>query len=146
MSEEEENTAPNKAFWAIGYTALVWNIIGIVSYLMTVTLSPEALDLMPLEERALYTEVPLLINGAYAIAVFGSTIACLLLLLRRSLSVVAFMVSLVAIIIQMGYGIFFSPLLEVQGPSALALPLSVVAVAAFLTWYAISVKQRAWYK
>lgn len=146
MSDNSQQNTPSKSFWVIGYAALAWNIIGIITFLTTVTISSEALDLMPIEERNLYTEVPLAITIAYAIAVFGGTLGCVMLLLRKSLAVVVFIVSLVAIVIQMGYTLLFSSVIEVQGMPALALPLTIIIVAACLVWYAKSVEKDGWYK
>lgn len=144
MPNKENRNTPNRSFWLIGYTALAWNIIGIVTYLLTITISAEALALMSIEERALYTEVPLIISVAYAVAVFGGTLACILLLLKKPLSVTVFVVSLVAIVIQMGHTLFISSLLEIQGVSALVIPLSVITVAIYLAWYSNSVRRKGW--
>ena len=78
MSDKEIRDIPKRSFWVISGIALIWNMIGIATYLMTVTISIESLELMPIDERTLYTEVPLLVTSAYAIAVFGGTLACIL--------------------------------------------------------------------
>jgi len=145
MPLNESDKTPSKSFWFIAYGALIWNIIGIITFMMTVTISPEALELMPIEERNLYTEIPLAITVAYAIAVFGGTLACALLLLRKSIGVSAFVLSFVAIIVQMGYTLLFSSVIEVQGLPALALPFSIIIVAACLVWYSMAVGKRGWY-
>jgi hypothetical protein len=144
MSDKEIRDIPKRSFWVISGIALIWNMIGIATYLMTVTISIESLELMPIDERTLYTEVPLLVTSAYAIAVFGGTLACILLLLRKSLSVAVFILSLIAIIIQMGHALLISSLLEVQGLSASALPILLITIAAYLVWYSDSVRKKGW--
>lgn len=144
MAVQTESIKPARSFWIISILALVWNAIGIVTYLMSVTLSPEALAAMPEAERALYTDIPAWVTGAYAIAVFGGTIASAALLLRKAWAVPAFIVSLVAIVVQMGHALFTSELLDVKGPSSAVLPIVIVVIAAFLVWYARSAKSKGW--
>lgn len=147
MSNEVDQPAtPSKSFWVISYAALIWNLIGVATFIMTVMISDEALAAMSAAERAIYTEVPMLVTAAYGIAVLGGTLGCVLLLLRNSLALTTFIVSLIAICIQMGYSILFSPVLEVQGATALALPLLITLIAADLVWYSHRVGKKGWYK
>ena len=139
-----ETRKPPRSFWIIASLALVWNAIGIMTYLMTVMMSPEALEALPEAERALYTDTPAWATGAYAIAVFGGTLACVALLLRKAWAVPLFVVSLVAILIQMVHALFMTSLLEVRGPSAVVLPLLIVLIAAYLVWYSRSAKKKGW--
>ena len=87
-----------------------------------------AVAAMPEADRALYTDIPAWVTGAYAIAVFGGTIASVALLLRKAWAVPAFIVSLAAIVVQMGHALFVSELLNVKGPSAAVLPIVIVAI------------------
>lgn len=49
---------PPRSFWIISILALVWNLIGIATSLMSLTTSDEMLAAMPEAERALHTNVP----------------------------------------------------------------------------------------
>ena len=139
-----DTTKPARSFWVMGALALIWNAIGIVTFLMTVTMSPEALADLPEAERALYTDTPAWSIGMYAIAVFGGTLAAIVLLLRKAWAVPLFAISLVAIIVQMGYALFMTPLLEVRGATAAIMPLVIVAVAVYLLWYARTAREKGW--
>ncbi len=99
---------------------------------------------MPEAERALYTDIPVWATSAYAIAVFGGTLGSIFLLMRKAWAIPAFIVSLVAIVVQMGHAFFMTAMLEVQGASAAVLPLLIVAVAIFLVWYARYAKKKGW--
>jgi hypothetical protein len=55
-----------------------------------------------------------------------------------------FVVSLVAILIQMVHALFMTSLLEVHGPSAVVLPLLIVLIATYLVWYSRSAKRKGW--
>jgi hypothetical protein len=135
---------PTRSFWIVASLALVWNALGIVTYLMSVTMSAETLASMSEAERALYTDIPVWVTGAYAVAVFGGTVASIALLLRKAWAVPTFVVSLVAIVIQMSHALFMSALIEVQGAGAAVFPVVIVVVAAFLVWYSMSAKKKGW--
>lgn len=139
-----ETRKPPRSFWIIASLALVWNAIGIMTYLMTIMMSQEALEALPEAERALYTDTPAWATGAYAIAVFGGTLACGALLLRKAWAVPLFVVSLGAILIQMIHALLMTSLLEVRGLSAVVLPLLIVLIAAYLVWYSRSAKKKGW--
>lgn len=144
MTATATRTSPSRSFWIVGVLALLWNLIGIMTYLMTVTMSQETLDAMPAAERALYMNVPPIVTSAYAIAVFGGTFGSIGLLMRKAWSIPVFIVSLAAIVVQMGHALFMSALLDVQGAGAAVLPLLIVAIAAFLVWYSTAARQRGW--
>lgn len=131
-----------RSFWIISGLALVWNLIGVATYMMTVTLTPEAIAEMPEAERALYTDIPTWVTSAYAIAVFTGFIGSVLLLMKRGIAYPIFIVSLIAIVAQMSYSLFMSDAIAVQGPSAAVLPILVAGIAGFLVWYSSKTKQQ----
>ena len=135
---------PPRSFWVLGAVATVWNLLGVATYLMSVTMSPTAIQAMPEAERALYQNIPAWVTSSYAIAVFGGTIACVLLLLRKSWAVTLFALSLLAILLQMAYTLFVSPLLAVRGAAGAILPLCIIAAAVGLLWYARDARKRGW--
>lgn len=142
MPESTYRTTPTRGFWIISVLALLWNLIGIATYLMTVMMTPETLAAMPEAERAMYDNMPAWVVSAYAIAVWGAALASVALLMRKAWSIPVFVVSLIAIVIQMGFGIFATPLLEVQGPGAAVLPLLIVLIAIYLVWFSMSAKRK----
>lgn len=131
---------PTRGYWIISIVALLWNLLGIMAYMMHVTLTAEDLAAMNEAERALYTGAPAWVTAAYAIAVFGGTLGCVGLLLRKSWAVAVFAVSLVAIIAQMGYSLLMTDLIEVMGASSVIMPLVVVAIGAYLLYFANNAK------
>lgn len=144
MSDTSTGGTLPRSFWIIGILALVWNLLGVASYLMTVTMSPSALAAMTDAERALYQNIPVWVTSSFAIAVFGGTLACILLLMRRRLATTLFLVSLLAILVQMSHTLFMSPMLAVRGAAGAMLPLCVVIAAIFLLWYARGAQGRGW--
>lgn len=135
---------PARSFYLVSGVALLWNLIGVATYLTSVTMSPDALAQLPEAQRALHESTPAWVTGAYAIAVFGGTLGCVALLLRKAWAVPVFVVSLVAAIVQFGYSLLFTPMLDLIGASAAIFPIFVIAVAGFLVWYARSTRAKGW--
>lgn len=131
----DSNKKPEIAFWIIGIIALLWNLMGVAAYLMQAYMTEEDLLALPLEEQALYADIPAWVTGAYALAVFGGALGCILLLLRKKLATFVFMISFVSILAQMSYNIFMTKAVEVYGPGGLIMPVMVILIGAFLIWY-----------
>lgn len=143
MPEESSGTLPKSFYWSAG-VALVWNLLGVGAYLSQVTMSPDALNALPEAERALYANVPAWATAAFAIAVFGGAVGCLLLLLKKALATPVLIVSLLGVIVQMYHAFFVANSIEVYGPGGMIMPTIVVIIAIFLVWYSMRAKKRGW--
>lgn len=138
-------TKPTTAFWIIAVIALIWNIIGVFFWVTEHFLMTE-------EMKAAYSPEELeLVNNApswgiyvYGIAVFGGLLASILLLMRKKLAVGIFGISLLAILIQMGHWIFVMDAITVMGPSAVVMPLIVIAIAIFEYFYSKGAASNGW--
>ena len=60
----------------------------------------------------------------------------------KALAVPVFVVSLVAILVQMGHAFFLSAMLEVQGATAAVLPLLIIVIAIYLVWFSNEAKKK----
>lgn len=138
---ESMQSAPRRKFLMTGMLALMWNLIGVMTYLMEVMMTPETLAELPPAEAALRTDIPVWVTSAYAIAVFGGTLACVGLLLRKAWAVPLFAVSLLAILGQMGHALLLTEMLAVLGPTSAIVPIMIIAIAVVLLWYSVVVKQ-----
>ncbi len=128
------------SFWIIGAIALIWNVMGVINYF--VQMNPDMLAAYRESERTIIEGRPAWATGAFAIAVFGGTLGCLLLLLRKSAAYYLFIASLLGVILTMihtlGLGIDFG-LGEILG--IILMPL---VVAAFLIWYSKQAESKGW--
>ncbi|MDX1404368.1 MAG: hypothetical protein R3192_07520 [Woeseiaceae bacterium] len=138
------NTNLPKRFWIITSIMLAWNLIGIAAFLVDFTMSAETLAQMPAEQRALYENVPAWATAAYAIAVICGTLGCLALLFKKSVAIPLFVVSFIAVLLQMSHAFLGSDILDVMGPGSLAMPVVITVVAAFLIWFSVSAKKQSW--
>jgi hypothetical protein len=137
-------TKPATWFWVVSGIALVWNLMGVMAYIMQVTMSPEALQALPENERALLESVPTWATSAFAIAVWGSTLGCILLLMRKKLATPILIFSLAGILVQMYYNLFMSKSMEVYGPGGLAMPIMVLVFGVFLIWFSRKSAANGW--
>ncbi len=128
------------SFWAIGAVALIWNAMGVINFF--VQMNADALAAMPESHRAIVEGRPVWATGAFAIAVFGGALGCLLLLFRKSAAYYLFIASLLGVIVTMthtlGVHIDFG-LGEIVG--IILMPL---VAAAFLIWYSKRAQSKGW--
>jgi hypothetical protein len=143
-------------FKFVAILGLLWNVLGVLSYLFYTAflekmMTPEVLEAMPAEDRAatvaqlqLLAETPAWATGAYAIAVFGGLLGCILLLMRRSLAVPVLGLSLAGVIVQNVHSFGMTNAMEAAGPSSLILPGVVLLFAVVLLWMALKAKNEGW--
>ncbi len=131
------------SFWAIGAVTLIWNVMGVINFFMQ--MNADALASFPESHRAIIEGRPAWATGAFAIAVFGGALGCLLLLLRKSAAYYLFIASLLGVIVQLIHTlgiarstINFNPL------DILMIILMPLVVAAFLIWYSKRAESKGW--
>lgn len=135
---------PTTSFWVIGIIALLWNLSGLMSFFMDVFMSAETLAALTDEQRVLYESTPSWLKIFYGIAVIGGTLGCIALLIRKSFAIELFIISLVAVLIQMCYSLFLTNAVEVYGIISAIMPIVVIGIGVFLLWYARSAKTKGW--
>jgi hypothetical protein len=119
---------PPMWFWIVSVLAFVWNIMGVIAYLGQAYMPIEDLEKMSQAERLLFESQPAWVTGAFAIAVWGGTLGCLLLLLRKTWARPILLLSLVGIIAQLSHSFFMSNAFEVYGPGSMVMPLMVLII------------------
>jgi hypothetical protein len=135
---------PPTWFWIISIIAFIWNLMGVIAYITQVTMSLEAMEALPEAQRTLYENTPAWATGAFAIAVWGGALGCLLLILRKALATPVLLLSLVGIMVQMYHAFFISNSIEVFGPGGMIMPIMVVLIALFLVLFSRSAKSKNW--
>ena len=125
------------SFWVIGIVALIWNVMGCINYLMQ--MKPDALATYPEAARMLVADRPGWATGAFAVAVFGGALGCLLLLVKKSVAYYAFVASFLGVVVTNIYTFGVTDSTGIWVGSLMSL-----AVAVFLVWYSKSVKRKGW--
>ncbi len=143
MSEEPITKVP-KWFMIVAAVLLVWNLLGVMAYIVQVMMSPEALAALPQEQRQLYENTPAWATAAFAVAVNFGALGCVLLLLRKNLAGLFLQLSLAGVLVQMFHSFFMSKSFEVFGPGGLVMPVMVIVIAIYLVVLAAKAKMRRW--
>ncbi|WP_289107538.1 hypothetical protein [uncultured Pseudoalteromonas sp.] len=128
------------ALWA----ALIWNLLGVFAFIMHLMMTPEMISKLPLDQQAAYSNVPLWSTIAFAVAVFGGTLGCILLLAKNAFATPTFALSLVAIFIQQFYNFIVINSIKMLGISAVFMPILVIVIAFLLLYLSIKSKQQDW--
>ena len=128
------------SFWLIGVIALVWNVGGVINFFAQ--MNPDMLDVYRESERAIIEGRPVWATAAFAIAVFGGALGCLLLLLRKSVATYAFIASLLGVIVTMVHTLGAD--IEFGLGEVLGIILMPLVLAAFLIWYSKYAESKDW--
>ena len=143
------SNASNKpiiSFWIISIIALIWNLMGVNQYLQQAYNTESFRAMYTDEQFEIIQATPSWAIAAFAIAVFGGTFGCILLLMRKRIAKFFFMASLFGIVAQMIYNLFIVKALEVYGPGSIVMPIMVIAVGFFLVWYSKRAVINGWLK
>ena len=136
---------PGFSFWLIGALALLWNLLGVMAYVMQVSATPEQLAAAYTAEQVeLLLAVPAWATSMTAIATNFGVLGSILLLLKRNWSVAAYAISLVALIIQDIYTFAMTETLAVFGNTPLIIQSLVLLIAVFLVWYSRQAGAKGW--
>ncbi len=143
MNSSSPSAAP-RWFTIFAILALLWNLLGVAAFVMQATMSPEALAALPEAEQALYNSYPTWALIAFAAGVFGGAIGSLLLVMKKNLAGPVLWISLIGVVIQMGYGVFIARSYEVLGAASIVMPVMVVVIATYLVILAAKAKRNGW--
>ena len=126
------------SFWVIGAIGLVFNLMGCMNFISQ--MNADMVASMPGAYRAIVENRPAWGTGAFAIAVFGGALGCLLLLLRKSTAFYVFVASLISAVAAQ------IPLVGMAGfpVEALIGGLSQVVIGVLLIWYSKRVERKGW--
>lgn len=124
--------------WAVGIITLLWNGIGIFSYLMTRLGKLESLG-MTAEDIAFFESFPAWANALWAMGVWGAFAGSILLLLRSRWAVASLVIAVIGLL---GTTYFQRMMIEIPEKHD-SIPLSVMiwVITVFMLWYASRMKR-----
>ena len=142
---EKSNTKPPVWFWIVSILALLWNLMGVMSYLEQAYMTDEIKAQYTAEQLTLMQGVPAWVTAAFAIAVWGGLLGCIALLFRKRWAKPLLMLSLIAILIQMAYSFFMTNAAEIYGLiRGIIIPLLVIIIGIALVQFARIAEKRNW--
>ena len=127
------------SLWAVGALAILWNGLGTLLWGGTTFMPDTFLRELPAAHRDYVSGLPLWSPVTWGLGVLGGVVGSILLLLRNPLAVPALALSLFgAVANTMVY--FTNP--PPEGFFNLPLTLFIIGFAAFLLWFAHSMRRR----
>ncbi|MFS0735564.1 hypothetical protein ABC347_00800 [Sphingomonas sp. 1P06PA] len=135
---------PPRWFWIVAIVLLMWEAMGCAAYLSQVTMDAADLAKLPRAQAEIWMAMPDWAKGAYAIAVWIGLAGGIALVMRRRLALVAFLVSLAAVLVQFGWVFAATPILTTVGPSAALFPLFIITIGIVSVWFARTAVARGW--
>lgn len=138
------NNNVNSLFWIIGIVALLWNLMGLGAFFMSLSMSEESLALLSEAQRAEYEATPMWVTVAFGVATIAGTLGCIALLMKKKWAVLIFLISLMAVIVQFAFGVIGSNAVKEGGATALIMPIVVILIAGGLWYYARNCEAKGW--
>ncbi len=138
-------TKPPKWYYGVVGVLTLWALIGCYTYLAQVMMSADDLAALPAAQRDMMAALPTWITAVYAIAVWSALAGAICLLLRMKFARSAYVVSLVAIIVQFGWTLVMLPIIETMGfAEAAGFPIFIAVVGAISVWFAGKAARHGW--
>jgi len=137
---------PPTWFWVVSVIALLWNLFGVMNYLMQAFNQVALLESMDQAQREAFESIPAWATAAFAIAVFSGTIGCIGLLLRKKWARPLFIISLIAAVAQFIHWLFISNAVEAFGPSTYTMPVIVILIGLYLISFSKKGIAKGWLK
>ena len=138
-----KTTAP-KWFVILAVVMVIWNILGVLAFVMQMAISAEQIAALPTKEQMLYQDIPLWVNIAFGCAVFGGVLGCIAMILKKTIALPILFISLAGALVQMYHSFFIANTFEVYGPGGTVMPIMVILIALYLVWLANRAKTRGW--
>ena len=128
--------------WIVGILALLWNLMGVVDYLATQLQWEPYMSEFTEEQLAYFYGFPSWVVAFWAIAVWGSLLGTIALLLRKRWAVWCYGAALVGLVFTTIYSYLLSEGGALMGTGADIFTVVIWIVAIFLLWYSWKMVQK----
>lgn len=135
---------PPKWFWALGIVALVWNLVGVIAFIGDMSMTAKDIDALDEANRYLYMHRTNLVKVAYALAVFSGALASVALLMRKKVATALFILSLIAVLIQVSVTFLSTDTITVVGIDKIILPITITIIGILLVFFARFCSKKGW--
>lgn len=133
---------PNTWFWVIAVIALLWNLVGILNFLASTFMKDLLAESSSPAEMQLIYALPSWYSIFFGIATIVGVLACITMLMRKKLTVLLFLISLLAVLVTQGYWLFGTNAMEVLGTGVIYMPILVIIISIFLYLYSKGTQQK----
>jgi len=142
--KSSDKTSPAVWFWVISIIALLWFLMDMSAFFMRVLMSDDVIKAMPENQQHLYRNMPLWVNIVFAGEVFGGTLGCVGLLLRKKWALPLFAVSILGVLSQTFHVYFLSDAISTMGTPAVVMPLLAILIGIGMIVLAKSAISKGW--
>ena len=125
-------------FWIVSVIALIWNGLGVDGYLGQAYNTERYRSSFTPEQLEVAANAPSWIMRAFAVAVFAGVIGSIALLFRKKWAFTFYLISLIAVIAQMGY------FLITGHHDNIGMTISIIVFALFLLWFSKKSIAKGW--
>ncbi len=152
MTEDVTNTNSTEAvaglvptwFRVVSILALLWYLMDTAAFFMRINMTDEMLQAMPEDQRHLYADIPLWVNIVFACEVFGGTLGCVGLLLKRAIALPLFIISILGVLSQTTNIWFLTDAISAMGASAVVMPLVAIVIGSAMILLTRSAIAKGW--
>lgn len=138
-------TKPKKIFWFISVIGIIWYTIGVMEHINQMLITNEIIENLNTGEKSIYQNVPQWVIIAFAINSYGGFVSILLFFFKNKLAYPSFIISFIALTLQMGYN-YSNDSIEVYGPGGMLMPATVITLYLFYIIYTKICIKRSWLK
>ena len=135
---ETSNNKPPFWFWIISIIALIWNGLGVDGYLGQAYNTERYRSMFTPEQLETAANAPSWTMGAFAMAVFTGVLGAILLLLRKKWATTFWIISLIAVILQMGYALITGQAAEIT------MAVMIIVFAFLFLWFSKKAESKGW--
>lgn len=141
----KKRKTPRSVFWMISFAAILWNLLGIYFWLLQNFFMTEEIKLSLTPERLqMLNNAPSWGVFVFGIATIFGLLGSLFLLMRLRTATILFIISLIAISVQMLYRVFVMHSYDIMGIRGLIVPAIIIGVSVFLYRYSKNAEEKHW--
>lgn len=133
-------------FWIVSVLALVWNAMGVNAYLQQAYDTEAHRSQYTAEQLQAMAEQPSWYTAAFAIAVFAGTLGCIALLIRRKIAKPLFILSLIAVLVQLYHNLIMTSAIQDAGTFGMVMAIMIPIIAILLIMLAKKAASNGWIK
>ena len=135
-TQSSDTASPPVWFWVISIVAILWYLMDTSAFFMRVLMTEEAIKAMPENQQHLYRDMPLWVNIVFACEVFGGTLGCIAILLKKKWALPLFTISILGTLAQTSNIWFLTDAISAMGALAIVMPLVAIIIAAAMILFA----------
>jgi len=125
---------PKWWYWVIAILGLLWSLPSVADFVLTVSKNEAYLSQVPPDVMEVYLSFPTWLMGVWALAVFAGLFGWILLLTTSRHAPLAFIVSLIALIINFGY-MMVTGGFKILGSENHIMMGMIIVISLFAIWF-----------